>query len=245
MVCMATGCGRLGFDILGDSPADARTNDGMSDGTVMVMVDAPIDVPTVPVTYSQKSSTANGVGPQTITLASASTAGTMLVLSLGANGVSSLVLPPGWIIAASTGFSGACYALIAYYPNNPGGITDVMYMQPSGLPSVAVVSEIGGVTALDAFGTATGMNPVSMQTVATSGPTSTDRGIAVTTFCEDVNNPTYTSGAGWTNIAQFATGAASTSFTSDYKEFTAPGVITETVTTSPTGKYSAVIATFR
>lgn len=39
-------------------------------------------------------------------------------------------------------FSGACFALIAYYPNNPGGITSVMYSQPGGLPSVAVVSEI-------------------------------------------------------------------------------------------------------
>jgi hypothetical protein len=154
-------------------------------------------------------------------------------------------LPPGWQIATSTGFSGACYALIAYYPNNPGGITDVMYSQPSGLPSVAVVSEIGGVTALDAIGAATGANPVAMQTVATSEPTSTDRGIAVTTFCEDVNMPTYVSGAGWTNIASYSTGAASTSFVSDYQPFTAPAVIGETVTTSPGGKYAAVIVTFR
>lgn len=242
---MATGCGRMGFDLLGERAPDARLGDGAMVVIPDAMVDVPVDVPTVPVSYSQKSSTANGTGPQTITLAAASTAGTMLVLSLGANGLGSLVLPAGWIVAASTGFSGACYALIAYYPNNPGGITDVLYSQPVGLPSVAVISEIAGVTALDAFGTATGMNPVATQTVATSGPTSTDRGIAITTFCEDVNNPTYTTGAGWTNIAQFAAGAASTSFTTDYKEFTAPGVVSETVTTSPTGKYSAVVATFR
>lgn len=242
---LATGCGRFGFDLLGDNDAvDARVSDGKTDGVVN-LVDAPIDVPTVPVSYSQKSSTANGTGPQTITLSTASTPGTMLVLSMGANGLGSLVLPSGWITAASTGFSGACYALIAYYPNNPGGITSVMYMQPGGLPSVAVVSEISGVTALDAVGTAMGMNPVSMQSVATMGPTSTDRGIAVTTFCEDVNMPTYTSGAGWTNISSFSAGAASTSFTSDYKQFSAPGVMTETVTTSTNGKYSAVIATFR
>lgn len=235
----------MGFDLLGDSASDAR----ISDGTMLTNIDAasdvPADVPTVPVTYSQKSSTANGTGPQTITLAATSTPGTMLVLSMGTNGLGSLVLPNGWIIATSTGFSGACYAMIAYYPNNPGGITDVMYSQPGGLPSVAVISEVSGVTALDVLGTANGMNPVSMQTVATTGPTSTDRGIAITTFCEDVNNPVYTSGAGWTNIAQFATGAASTSFNTDYKEFTAAGAISETVTTSPTGKYAAVIATFR
>lgn len=239
MVCLA-GCGRVGFDLLGDGPTDARPRDG-----AMLTADVPVDVPTVPVTYAQKSSTANGTGPQTITLASASTPGTMLVLSMGTNSLGSLVLPSGWITAASVGPSGGCYSLIAYYPNNPGGITDVGYSQPGGLPSVAVISEIGGVTALDVIGTATGANPVAMQSVATSGPTSTDRGIAVTTFCEDVNMPTYTSGAGWTNISQFAAGAASTSFVTDYKEFTASGVVSETVTSSITGKYAAVVATFR
>lgn len=245
MVCMATGCGRMGFDLLGDRAPDARLSDGMMLENADATIDVPTDTPTVPVAFSQKSSTGSGVGPQTLTLSTASTPGTMLVLSMGANSITSLGLPSGWIVAVSTGFSGACYALIAYYPNNPGGITQVMYTQPAGLPNVAVVSEVSGVTALDAIGSINNMSNVTMQSVTTSGPTSTDRGIAITTFCEDVNNPTYTSGAGWTNISQFATGAASTSFNTDYKEFTAVGVVSETVTSSTNGKYAAVIATFR
>lgn len=89
------------------------------------------------------------------------------------------------------------------------------------------------------------MNNVFAQSVSTSGPTSTNRGIAVTTFCEAVNSPNYTSGAGWTMIATVSSGAAEPSFISDYREFTTAAVVSETVMTDNNAKYAAVIATFR
>ena len=63
-------------------------------------------------------------------------------------------------------------------------------------------------------------------------------------FCEDDNNPTFTPGAGWSQLGEFANVASSPSLASDAR-FVPAGAVDETITSSVAGKYAAVIATFR
>jgi hypothetical protein len=70
--------------------------------------------------------------------------------------------------------------------------------------------------------------------------------VAVDVFCQAVSMPTFTTGAGWTNLASTSNGPSVASFTTDYRLGLLSGmVIGETVTTTAGGKYAAAIATFR
>lgn len=242
------GCGRLGFSssdhVVGDAVVEGNGDGGGGDGGGSATGDGGVDGAVVPNLLVQKSAVGFATGPQTLTLPAASTAGSLLVLTFGANDITSLMLPSGWMIATSVLTSGACAAAIAYYPNNPGGITSVMFQQPALQPTAAQLSEWAPITANRLNGTAqtNGGIQATMQTAMVA--TIANRGVAITAFCEDVNNPTYTPGMGWTNLGMSSNGPAEPSFNSDYKVITAGGLYTETVTSSVSGKYSAVIAVF-
>ncbi|HEX5060876.1 MAG TPA: hypothetical protein VFV99_16025, partial [Kofleriaceae bacterium] len=192
----------------------------------------------------QKTAVSFTTGTRTLTLPAPSTAGSLLVITVGANDISSLTLPSGWTIAASVLTNGACATAIAYYPNNPGGITSVILQQPMLQPTAAQLSEWSPITANPLNGTSQTQGGIqaTMQTAMVA--TIATKGVAITAFCEDVNNPTYTPGAGWTTLGTSSNGSAEPSFISDYKAVTAGGIYTETVTSSVSAKYAAVIAVF-
>jgi hypothetical protein len=217
--------------------SDGATSDMMADGGPDPMIQ-----------HTQATAVVSNVGPQTLTLSTPSKPGSLLVIALVANDVSSLMLPNGWIVATSVLTSGACAGAIAYLPNNPGGITSVMYTMPSLAPNAAQLTEWAGVATtnpVDAIGTTMAATGSTMQTVQTATATTVPNAVAIDAFCEDVNNPTYTAGPGWTKLGSFSNGPAEPSFITSYRMVPTPGVVSDTVTSSVNGKHSAVIAAFR
>jgi hypothetical protein len=248
VVAVATlaGCGRFGFGLADDGDGDAAVDGSAADAAD---ADAPgmADAPPAMLQHVQQSTVSATVGSHTLVLPAASTAGTLLVIALGANDISNLVLPAGWMIATSVATTGACTAAIAYLPDNPGGITSVMFSQPSLLPTAALLTEWSGIATanpLDAIGTTIGTTASNMQSVQTATPTTT-RTLSIDVFCEDVNMPTYTGEPGWTTLGTHSDGPAEPSIISDYRVVAAPGIVGETVTSSANGKHSAAIAAFR
>ncbi len=250
LVLLISACGRFGFDAR-QGPADTSpVTDVSRDGAVMVdgPRDGAIDVPpdsTLPLAFVQKSSVAQSAGGSTTaTLPAASVAGNLLVATIATNDPTSLALPAGWMMAVQMFTAGNCASTIMYYPNNPGGITSVLLSINAGVPIDGVISEYqaGGV---DVTGMASSANPQTTQTVATATSTTGAAELAVTTFCEDINTPTYTSATGWTNLGKFSNNSSSPSFVADFQLGVPMGTVTETVTSSGGGKYQAAIATFR
>lgn len=215
--------------------ADDAARDGASiDGNGMIQ-------------RQQQTPTSNGVGPTTLTLGTPTMPGSLLVLTLAANDLSSLVLPTGWTTAASTGANGGCFSIIAYMPNTPGGVTQVSYTMSAGAPNVATLTEVIGASPtapLDVVGQTTSASPVTSQSVSTSAPTAFAPELAIALFCEDVNTPTYTPGT-WMRLGNVTNGSASPSYEADFNLFGAGVVPSETVTSDVAGKYTGLIASFR
>jgi hypothetical protein len=229
----------LGFG-LGDDIGDGAPGDDAALGDAT-------DAPPAMLQHVQQSAVSSNVGSQTLTLPAPSTAGTLLVIAFGANDISNLTLPAGWMIAVSVATTGACTAAIAYLPNNPGGVTDVTFGQPSLLPTAAVLAEWSGIATsnpLDAIGTTSGTTASTTQSVQTATATTT-RTMVIDVFCEDVNMPAYTGDPAWTTLGSHSAGPSEPSILSDYRIVASPGVVGETVTSSVNGKHSAAIAAFR
>ena len=242
LAALAAGCGRLGF---------ARTSDATplvdvgADPDIVVGGDAPaIMGPPAMVQASTVVVDSNGV---TVTLATPSTPGTLLVATFASNGVNPIGLPPSWVEVAHIGTGGGCTVTIAFEANNPGNETSVAFTQGAGIPILAQLTEWSGVTSspLDAPGTATSASPTTSQLVQTGTSTTVAGELGVDVFCEDVNSPTFTPGTGWTNLGSFSNVASAPSFASHFQLDLPVGMAIETQTSSVQGKYSAVIATFR
>jgi hypothetical protein len=169
--------------------------------------------------------------------------GTLLVASLGINSVGTVAVPPGWTVAIMNGTAGACSAILAYQLANPGGITSLTFTLGGNTPLVGSISEWTGRSAFDAMGSMVQGQPNASQSVETSAATTANE-LAITTFCEDDNNPTYTPGEGWTQLGSYSNVASSPSLAID-AQIAPAGFVGESVTSSVSGKYSAVIATFR
>jgi hypothetical protein len=217
--------------------------------TVVLVPASPAVAAAAKVQSSSVSSSSNGT--LNVNLSAATTAGNLLVASLGYAGTNSgFIAPAGWVrgptIASSNGG-----AEIWYLPSNPGGTTRVTFTYP---PSVSAatgaVSEWSGMTSsspLDQVGSATGSSTSSL-TVTTASPTSSPGELAITAFTETFasnQNPSFTPGGGWTNIAR-TTGNGTTGSTTDYRIGIASGsTVTETQTSSRSGTWAGVIATFK
>jgi hypothetical protein len=246
LVCLLGGCGRFGF---GESSTgiDGSVGDG-GDTSNDASNDASSDGATPMLQLAQTSPIVDGAGAQTLSLPAPSTAGSLLVITFGANSIENLGLPAGWMIATSVETNGACTAAIAYLANNPGGITDVMYTQPQLLPTVAHLTEWKGVATsapLDAIGTTSAQVSDSTQIVQTATATTANNSLAIDVFCEAINNPTYTGDPAWISFGTVTNGPSEPSFVSEYRFVAAPAIVSTTVTSSNPGKYSAAIATFR
>lgn len=196
----------------------------------------------------QQSSAASGVGPTTLDLATPSLSGSVLVLVVAVNSTSSLVLPNGWTTAGTMGSSGACFAVLAFLPDAPAGTTSVSYTMSGGAPNASLLVELANASTtapLDTVGQTASAAPMTAQTVSTATATTTAPEVAVAVFCEDVNTPTYTPDPAWTRLGTVSATSATPSLEADFTIATTPGVVTETVTSSVSGKYSAVIAAFK
>jgi hypothetical protein len=243
LLSLLAGCGRFGFGSEADRP-DA-SGDGSGDAPSDVGGDDTLIGTTGAGTKVQQSATVDTAGAYTMTLPSPSTAGSLLVVAMGSSSTG-LVLPEGWLVAEQLAVSGGCVAAILYYPNNPGGITDVTFQQNALVPSVAVLTEWSGASTLDVVGSASSSGPASTLTVETATPTTTASGVAINVFCEAVNMPQYTTGAGWTNVATASNGPSEASFSTNYRlDYTVGSTVPGSVTTTIAGKYAAIVATFK
>jgi hypothetical protein len=241
LLCCLAGCGRLGFGVADDDVAGDARGDGNSDGP---RIDADTGMPPTQVSPV----VANATGDVILPFTNPTVAGSLLVVAIGTNATSNLALPAGWTIANQVSTNGGCTALIGFRPNNPGGLTSVTVTQISGVPTVALASEWNEITStmpLDVIGSTSGNNPTAAQTVQTAQATTAAGELAVTSFCEDVNNPTYTGDPAWQTLGKATAASSSPSFIAEYTHAAAPGVVAATVTSSVSGKYAATIATFR
>lgn len=146
-------------------------------------------------------------GSVTLTLSTASTAGTLLVavLTNGDTGADATFSgPSGWTPAVQT-FQSCCGDVeVWYYPDNPGGITSATFTASAGTYYVAgELSEWNGVDAdspLDQTGTATQTGTTSA-TVSTAGALASSGELGVTVFGTSLSGlSSFTAGTSWTHL---------------------------------------------
>ena len=183
------------------------------------------------------------------TLPAASTAGTLLVATLAGQKNSSFTAPTGWVRAANAGRANV-EAEIWYYANNPGGITSASFSNSGATATAGQLSEWSGVATsspLDRTGTKTTTLGTSVAP-ATSAATTVAGELAVTAaaqFIAVASTPTFTPGAGWTNLGNSGATSSSHQYTADYRTAVATGTVSETITSSAAGSWAAVVATFK
>ena len=206
-----------------------------------------VSVPIAKVQVGTVTKTASGtVAP---TLGAASTAGTLLVATLAGQKNASFTGPSGWVQAVKTGQSNA-ETEIWYYANNPGGITSASFSIGNSSSSAGQLSEWSGVAVsspVDKTGTAT-VTLGNSASPATSAATTVAGELAVTAaapYITVASTATYTPGAGWTNLGNSGATSSSYQYDADYQLGMATGTVSETMTSSSLGAWSAAVATFK
>ena len=237
---LAAGCGRLGFDAPG-----ADGGDGARD--VLMDTGAGGDGAGMPaVTLTQSTPAIIGIGPQTVTLPNPTVSGSLLVATFGVN-TTSLMLPTGWFINATAQVTGACDSLIVTNVTGMAGQQSFTFTLPGGAPVALQLSEWTGIdlgNPFDVAGFGGSMTPANPLTISTVGSTSAAGDLAVAAFCEDSTSPTFTPGAGWTELGQAANTSASPSLITEFQRSVPASVVTATATSSITTKYAGSILTF-
>ena len=196
-------------------------------------------------TGTEKTSTNGSITP---TLASASTAGTLLVAVLGnAQTGSSAAFsgPTNWANATGVFASGIGRLEIWYYPNNPGGITSATFTASSGTSTVmGQLSEWRGAAfslPVDTTGTLSSGSGTTA-TVSTSAATTITGDLAITGFATSTKPiTTFTAGTGWTHLFSDGTNG----YVADRKTGLATGTVSETETASSSASWAGVIAAFK
>jgi hypothetical protein len=196
-------------------------------------------------TGTEATSTSGSVTP---TLASASTAGNLLVAVLGnANTGSSAAFsgPANWVNATGVFQSGTGRVEIWYYPNNPGGITSARFTASTGTNTIAgQLSEWSGAaftSPVDATGTTTGASATSV-TVSTSAATTITGDLGITAFATAIKPiTTFTAGTGWSHLLNDGTRG----YVADHKSGLAIATQSETETASSATKWAAIIVAFK
>ena len=239
VLALVCGCGRVGFDAIAPGDGSAPATDGQRDGAA-----GSDGLVTTPITLAQQGAVAAGTTNLMPGLPQPSTAGTLLVAAIATNGTSGVGLPPGWSLANQVSLNGSCSAIVAYYAANPGGITTATFTQIAGTPGVGELTEWTAAVQLDVTGVATSSSPTAMQSVQTASATTVLGDLAISAYCEDVNNPTYMPQSGWTALGTYSNVSSSPSFESDYQLGEPTAVVVDTATSSVAGKYAAVLATF-
>lgn len=181
-------------------------------------------------------------GNVTPTLPAASTAGDLLVVTLASNSATAFSGPTGWVRGPSVSKTSTT-AEIWYYPNNPGGITSASFGNSSTFTAGQITEWRGAAIApLDTTGTTTASAATSA-TVTSSASTAAPGDVAITAFAEATTHaPAFTPGTGWSNAGSKLTSAIG--FTSDYWIGVAKGSVSETETSTKSGTWAGVVATF-
>jgi len=185
-----------------------------------------------------------------VTLPAASTAGTLLVVTLRSDTKPSnkpFGAPPNWLPAPENFQDGIAHTQIWYYPSNPGGILNADFaVSPNSIDGVGQMSEWSGAAAapLDVTGTLTRTTNQSAVTISTSASIATAGELVVTDMgALQQAAQTYSSGAGWTNTASDMTVEG---FASEYEINPTAGVpASESVTVGTATTWASVIAAFK
>ncbi len=194
---------------------------------------------------SEVTSTSGSVTP---TLASASSAGNLLVAVL-ANRLTTSAAPfsgpAGWTQAKSVFESGAGEAEIWYEADNPGAVTSATFTASSGTSTVVgALSEWRGAAfsaPVDQTGTVATSTAATTATVSTSGATTITGDLGITSFITSVAPvTTFTVGSGWTHSFTDPTDGV----VSDYQKALAIGTATETEKASSSTNWGGVVTAF-
>jgi hypothetical protein len=250
LLVMASACGRLGFDPLRvNADADPLTGDVAHDSAIDSATDAMAGSDAAmgsAFTRVQSTAATSGTGTQMVMLPSPTTAGTVLVATFALNSLGALTVPGGWTTNASSMINGACASVIATETSGAAGRQALSFTVNAGAPVSIQVSEWAGVNLSSPFD-AVGMGGSSFSmlalSIATSGATTTAGDLAIASFCEDVQTPTFTPGAGWTNLGQVPVSSALPSLFTEFQQNLPVGQVTATGTGSLVAKYAATIVT--
>jgi len=236
---MLAACGRFGFDaredVTGDAPLagdSAAPGDGsgagVGSGSGGLLQGTPV---------------ATGTASVTVTLPQATRGGTLLVASIGVNVLTSFATPNGWQTNATGTTNGACVSVIATEPNAPAGQTTLTFTVAAGVPMTVQVTEWQSNGGFDSGGFAGGTTPVTTLSVSTMLPDSTAGDLAIASFCEDTNLPTFAAGSGWSELGQLQNTSSSPSLFTEYATNAPAATVTATATTPASAKYAATIVT--
>jgi hypothetical protein len=246
VLAFVCGC-RFGFDATGD----ARSGDPMNDTGSPDPDSGSGD----PDTGGSGSATLVRAGLVSYTTAmtvapslpAPSTAGTFLVATMASDGDLASSAPPPWQLASGTVHSGGGVCAIFIYPSNPGGITTVTITSGASANVYGQLSEWAMPTTPDRSGNAT-LNATGQVTVTATAPNALPGGLAITSYELSVNPAqavTLTPSTGWTRLGSSETALRNEHYVVDYRVDSAMGqVISETITSSKAGDWTACLATF-
>jgi hypothetical protein len=240
LLCL-TACGRLGFD-----PTDVEA--GIDAATADVTGDVAADSTASGLVMMQSTAAMAGNGTQTVMLPNPTSNDTVLVATLGLNNITTLTLPTGWVMNANSTVNGACVSVLATEASGVAGRQSFTFTISLSGPITIQVSEWTGVdlaNPFDASGMGGGMTSTTALTIATDAATTTSGELAVAAFCQDVAAPTFTHGAGWTELGQVAGASSTPSLFTEYQSDVPTGLVTATAMSSASAKYAATVLTFR
>ena len=242
VVSMLAACGRFGFDartdVTGDASraSDGQQGDGAGSGPGSGLGSGSGGL-------VQGSPAATGTASVTVTLPQPTQGGTLLVATIGVNVLTGFTTPSGWQTNATGTTNGACVSVIATEPNAPAGQTTLTFTVAAGVPMTVQVTEWQSSGSFDSGGFIGGTTPVTTLTVSTMLPDSTAGDLAVATFCEDTNLPTFSAGSGWSELGQLHNTSSAPSLFAEYATNAPAATITATATTAASAKYAATIIT--
>ncbi|HXL20636.1 MAG TPA: hypothetical protein VN961_24205, partial [Streptosporangiaceae bacterium] len=181
------------------------------------------------------------------TMPAASQAGTLLVATVSAETTpNKFAAPAGWVSAAEANQAGEGRSEIWYYPNNPGGISNVTFtLNPATINGNAQLSEWLGVAAaspLDQSGASTVAVPTSTTVIATAGALTQTGDLVITVDgFQNLPGQTFTRAAGWTGVVTDVPNG----YGSDYRLDLPTGIASETLTSGVSSLWANVIAAFK
>ncbi len=205
----------------------------------------PVSVPSA-ITRAQTGPVRSGPNTVTATLPGASTAGTLLVVTLRETATNTAsTAPAGWQLAVGINEPTVGRTEIWYRANNPGGIINATFnLNPRPRNGSVQMTEWRGVdrvSPLDQVGAARVSVPSTTATISTGGAMGVPNELVVTADAYVLDNDTFTPGPGWTGVVNMPTSG----YSSEYRTNLPAGVASETVRFTDPTQWSLSIATFR
>jgi len=183
----------------------------------------------------------------TPTLTSASLTGTLIVAVMECDPSSNRVTAPApWVNADFAIAGGNSRSELWYYPNNPGGVTNVtLTATPASIACEAQLTEwrnVAAVNPLDQTGTTTVTTNQLSATVTTSAPTSVANELVITSSAfASKAGMSINQGAGWNSLVNDPTNGLASAYRLDLLAGTPSEPISSTVATT----WSLVMAAFK